>query len=181
MDISKAALSFSPETICSNHYFLVVCRIRLLATHIPSRTPRLLLVVRNPTLHPLQVPSATLLLHCFQHHQPIPPLPLPCVLLEWELPRHIVLANHLKSQLEATSWCCTQITHLPLCPRDPTQPQSFKKGMGTSWSTTSAPLGSISHTRKQDQLPNLLRYVQVFWDSLLTRLTCKNTLKYSQL
>lgn len=54
------------------------------------------------------------------------------------------------AQLEATSWCCAQTIHLLLCPTDPTQHQSFKKGTGASESKTSAPLVSISHTRKQD-------------------------------
>lgn len=162
MVIFKVALSFSPETICSYHSFPVVCRIPLLAIHTSSKTPRLLMVARNRTLHPLQVPLVMLFLHSvFSTISPL--LLFHCHVNSWHesCPDTWCWPTTSNAQLEATSWCCTQTNHLLLCPRVPTQHQSFKKGTGTSGSKASAPLGSISHTRKQDQLPNSLRYVHL--------------------
>lgn len=56
---------------------------------------------------------------CFQHHQPIAPLSLPCEFLAWELPRHIVLANHLK-WTTGSNFLVLYIDHRPpALPRSP--------------------------------------------------------------
>lgn len=103
----KVALSFSPETIHSNHLHLAVCRIPLSAIHSCSKMPGLLKIVSNPTLPLLQfLPFMLQSCFCIQFSAPSPaltalhlwpatPLPLPCVLWVWELAISIALSNLL--------------------------------------------------------------------------------------
>lgn len=162
---------FSPETICSNQSFLVVCRIPLLAIHTPSQTPSLLTVVRNPTLYPLQVPSVTLLLHCFQHHQPIPPLPLP-----WELPRHIVLANHLQCTIGNSSL----VLHRPSTPCAAQETQHSLKASRKKWALREQGFCSLGfHLPHKEAKPNSqVAQVCAFETPLSPDQHVKNTLKY---
>jgi len=95
------------EAIHSNHSYLVVYRIPPSAIPTGSKMPRLLMAVRIPTLHPLQLPPFVLRSYfCTQfsapapalttlHLRPAPPLPLPRVLLVRDLHISTALANLL--------------------------------------------------------------------------------------